>query len=50
MSEKQVKVSGKPRYLWQGVDRSGEVLDFFVTEGRDKAAATRFVKRSLAKR
>lgn len=48
--EKQVKVGGKPRYLWQAVDRAGDGLDVFVTEGRDAAAATRFLKRSLAKR
>jgi transposase-like protein len=49
--EKQVRVSGKERYLWrQAVDDAGEVLEFFVTEGRDEVGATRFLKEALARR
>lgn len=48
--EKQVKVSGEERYLWQAVDDAGEVLEFFVTKDRNEAAAIRFLKEALARR
>jgi transposase-like protein len=38
-----VKLNGKPRYLWKAVDEAGEVLDFYVTEGRDEGAARQFL-------
>jgi len=46
---KPVKVSGKPRYLWQAVNDAGEVLEFYVTETPDEQAALRFLKRALAR-
>lgn len=44
---KLVKIKGEVRYLWQAVDGAGEVLDFYVTETRDEAAALRFLKKAL---
>jgi putative transposase len=42
-----VKINGRARYLWQAVDESGEVLDFYATEARDEAAARRFFEQAL---
>ena len=42
MDEMHVKIRGKRRYLWRAVDENGIVLDVFVSERRDKKAATRF--------
>ncbi len=39
-----VKIRGKQQYLWQAVDRDGEVVDVFLQAGRDGAAAKRFFK------
>jgi putative transposase len=47
LEEKQVRVSGKPRYLWSAVDQEGEVLDFYLTETRDRDAALTFLRRAL---
>jgi putative transposase len=35
------------RYLWRAVDHEGEVLESFVTNTRDKAAALTFMKKAL---
>jgi putative transposase len=50
LEEKQVKVSGKPGYLWTAVDRDGEVLDFYFTAIRDRDAALAFLRRALKRR
>ena len=42
-----VKISGEMRYLWRAVDHEGEVLESYVTTTRDKAAALKFIKRSM---
>lgn len=47
VEEKRVKINGKERYLWQAVDGAGEVLEFYVTEMRDEAAAMMFLKQAL---
>ena len=47
LEEKRVKVNGEMRYLWQAVDRTGEILDFYVTKTRDEPAALRFLKKAL---
>ena len=49
LEEQQVKVSGKPGYLWKAVDQEGEVLDFYVTATRDRDAALAFLRRVLKK-
>ena len=42
-----VKVNGKRHYLWRAVDHEGEVLETVVTKRRNKAAALKFLKKSM---
>lgn len=42
-----VKVNGETHYLWRAVDHEGEILESYVTRKRDKAAALRFLKKTL---
>jgi putative transposase len=42
-----VKINGKLCYLWRAVDHEGEVLEAVVTAKRDKAAALKFLKRTM---
>lgn len=34
-------------YLWRAVDHEGEVLESYITKTRDKAAALRFMRKTL---
>ena len=45
--EVYVKVNGEMRYLWRAVDHEGEVLESFVTNERNKAAALKFIKKAM---
>ncbi|HXG99936.1 MAG TPA: DDE-type integrase/transposase/recombinase, partial [Sphingomicrobium sp.] len=47
LDEMYVRINGETHYLWRAVDHEGEVLESFVTKTRDKAAARRFMKRTL---
>jgi putative transposase len=47
LDEVYVKINGEMRYLWRAVDHEGEVLESFVTETRDKAAALKFIKKMM---
>ena len=47
LDEVYVRISGEMRYLWRAVDHEGEVLESFVTKERDKAAALKFMKKTL---
>ncbi len=47
LDEMYVKVNGEMRDLWRAVDHEGEILESFVTQERDKAAALRFMKKAL---
>jgi putative transposase len=47
LDEVFVRINGKQRYLWRAVDHEGEVLESFVTETRDKAAALKFIKKAM---
>ena len=47
LDEVYVKINGEMHYLWRAVDQEGEVLESFVTKGRDKAAALKFIKKAL---
>jgi putative transposase len=47
VDEMYVKINGEMRYLWRAVDHEGEVLESYVTETRDKAAALKFLRKSL---
>jgi len=42
-----VKINSKQHYLWRAVDQDGEVVDVYLQEKRDGAAAKRFFKRLL---
>ena len=42
-----VEINGKQYYLWRAVDQDGEVVDVYLQEKRDGAAAKRFFKRLL---
>jgi putative transposase len=42
-----IKINGKQHYLWRAVDQDGEVVDVYLQEKRDGAAAKRFFKRLL---
>jgi putative transposase len=47
LDEVFVKINGERHYLWRAVDHEGEVLESFVTKTRDKAAALKFLRKSL---
>jgi putative transposase len=47
LDEMYVKLNGETVYLWRAVDHEGELLGSFVTRNRDKAAALRFMKKTL---
>jgi putative transposase len=47
LDEAYVKINGEMRYLWRAVDHEGEVLESFVTKERDKAAALKFIKKTM---
>jgi putative transposase len=42
-----VKINGKQHYLWRAVDQDGEVVDVYLQNKRDGAAAKCFFKRLL---
>jgi putative transposase len=42
-----VRINGKQHHLWRAIDRDGEVVDVYLQEKRDGAAAKRFFKRLL---
>ena len=47
LDEVFVKINGVQHYLWRAVDHEGEVLESFVTKKRDKAAALKFLKKTM---
>jgi putative transposase len=42
-----VRVNGVQHYLWRAVDHEGEVLEFNVTNTRDKASAMKFLTKLM---
>ncbi|MEH6550018.1 MAG: IS6 family transposase [Pseudomonadales bacterium] len=42
-----VKIQGKQHYLWRAVDQDGEVVDVYLQEKRNGAAAKRFFRRLI---
>ena len=42
-----MKINREMHYLWRAVDQEGEVLESYVTKGRDKQAAQTFMKKAL---
>ncbi|WTC92682.1 IS6 family transposase [Streptomyces sp. NBC_01650] len=47
LDEVFIKINGEQKYLWRAVDQDGNVLDIFVQNRRDTAAARRFFRRLL---
>jgi putative transposase len=47
LDEVYVKINGEMHYLWRAVDHEGEVLEYFVSKTRDKAAALKFIKKAM---
>ena len=47
LDEVYVRVNGEMHYLWRAVDHEGEMLDSFVTNNRDRAAALKFIKNAM---
>ncbi len=47
LDEVFVRINGEQKYLWRAVDHEGEILESFVTETRDKAAALKFIKKAM---
>ncbi len=49
LDEMFVWIGGRQMYLWRAVDAEGEVLDLLVQAKRDKAAATKLMRKLLKK-
>ena len=49
LDEVFVKINGEKFYLWRAVDHEGEVLECFVTKRRNKAAAKKFLIKTMRK-
>ena len=47
MDETYIRVKGEWRYLYRAVDKTGQTIDFLLTEHRDKAAALRFLTQAI---
>jgi len=50
VDETYIKVKGKWVYLYRGVDKEGQTIDFFLSERRDIVAAKRFLQQAIEKR
>ena len=42
-----MKLNGEMVCFWRAVDHEGEILESYITKTRDKAAALRFMKKTL---
>jgi len=49
LDEMFVRIGGRPMYLWRAVDAEGEMLDVLVQAKRDKAAASKLIRKLLRK-
>jgi len=49
VDETSIKRKGKWVYLYRGVDKEGQTIDFVLSEHRDIAAAKHFLQRAIAK-
>jgi transposase-like protein len=47
MDATYVKVEGQWRYLYRAVDKTGQTIDFLLTEERDEQAAKRFLTKAI---
>src|SRR5215510_10307741 len=48
VDETFVRIAGRWMYLFRAVDSSGQTVDFYLSETRDREAAQAFLKRALA--
>jgi transposase, IS6 family len=48
VDETFVRIGGRWMYLFRAVDSSGQTVDFYLSETRDREAAKAFLKRALA--
>ena len=46
LDETSIKVKGRWRYLYRAVDKTGQTIDFLLTEARDEQAAKRFLTKA----
>src|SRR3954463_5389703 len=47
MDETYMKVKGHWYYLYRAVEKTGQIIDFLLTEQRDEEAARRFLKKAI---
>jgi putative transposase len=47
MDETYIRVKGEWRYLYRAVDKTGQTIDFLLTEHRDEPAAKRFLMKAI---
>lgn len=47
MDETYIKVKGQWYYLYRAVDKTGQTIDFLLTEHRDEEAARRFLTKAI---
>jgi transposase-like protein len=47
MDETYIKVKGQWRYLYRAVDKTGQTIDFLLTEHRDTEAAMSFLRQAI---
>lgn len=47
MDETYIRVKGEWRYLYRAVDKTGQTIDFLLTEHRDTEAALRFLRQAI---
>jgi transposase-like protein len=47
MDETYIRVKGEWRYLYRAVDKTGQTIDFLLTEHRDTEAALRFLEKAI---
>ena len=47
MDETYIKVAGKWVYLYRAVDKSGEMIDFMLSEKRDRKAVLKFFNKAI---
>jgi transposase-like protein len=47
MDETYIRVKGEWRYLYRAVDKTGQTIDFLLTEQRDERAAKRFLTKAI---
>ena len=47
MDETYIRIKGQWRYLYRAVDKTGQTIDFLLTEQRDERAAMRFLTKAI---